>query len=108
MNQNVRIFFLNFMKGSPIQLTAGDYAIKLSVLKNYDLEMTYKQTRFELALLISHAFLFQVFNAIHNLKATSATRWSLGLSENFTDLKSDDKGLFWHVFEKIFCHQFYF
>ena len=51
--------------------------------------MTLKQTHFELGLLISHAFLFQVFNATDNLKATRATHWFLGLSENFTELKSD-------------------
>ena len=70
--------------------------------------MTLKQTRFELSLLIIHAFLFQVFNATDNLKVTKATDLFLGLNENFTELKSGDKSLFWRVFEKIFCHQFYF
>ena len=33
MNGNGRIFFLDFIKWLPLQLTAGKYAIKLSVLK---------------------------------------------------------------------------
>ena len=33
MNLNGRIFVLNFMKWPPLQLTAGEYAIKLPVLK---------------------------------------------------------------------------
>ena len=66
--------------------------------------MTLKQTPFELGFLIIHAFLFQVFNATDNLKATRAINSFLGLSDNFTELKSDDKDLFWHVFEKLFCH----
>ena len=68
--------------------------------------MTLKQTRFELGLLISHAFLFQVFNATYNLKGTRAAHWFLGLNKSFTELKSVDKSLFWHVFEKILCQQF--
>ena len=67
--------------------------------------MTLKQARFELGLLISHDFLFQVFNAADNLKATRASHWFFGLNENVTDLKSDGKNLFWHVFEKMFCYQ---
>ena len=51
---------------------------------------------------------FQVFHATDNLKATRATNWFLGLKQNFTELKSGDKSLFWHGFEKVFCHQFYF
>ena len=39
---------------------------------NYAWEITMKQTRFELGLLISHTFLFQVFNATDNLKGTRA------------------------------------
>ena len=65
-----------------------------------------KQTRFELGLLIINAFLSQIF--IDNLKASMATHWFLDLSKSFTELKSGDKNLFWHVFEKIFCHQFYY
>ena len=67
-----------------------------------------KQTLLDLGLLISHVFLFQVFNAANNLKATRASHSSLGLSENFTELKSGDKNLLWHVSEEVFCHQFYF
>ena len=70
--------------------------------------MTLKQTRFELGLLIFHAFLFQVFNATDNLKAARATHWFLGLNDNFTELKSIDKNLFWHVFEKYFVTNFTF
>ena len=70
--------------------------------------MTLKQTRFELGLLIIHAFLSQLFDATDNLQTTRATHWFLDLNKSFTELKSDDKNLFWHVFEKIFCHQFYF
>ena len=70
--------------------------------------MTLKQTRFELSLLIINAFLSKIFNAIDNLKASMATHWFLDLSKSFTELKSGDKKLFWHVFEKIFCHQFYY
>ena len=53
--------------------------------------MTLKQTRFGLGLLISQAFLFQVFNATNNLKGTRAKR-------EISELKSGDKSLFWHVF----------
>ena len=63
--------------------------------------MTLKQTRFELGLLIIHAFLSQLFDA-------TDIHWFLDLNKSFTELKSGDKNLFWHVFEKIYCHQFYF
>ena len=69
--------------------------------------MTLKQTRFELGLLIIHVFLFQVFNATDDLKATRATHQFLGFNENFTELKSGGKGLFQDVFEKIVCNKFY-
>ena len=69
--------------------------------------MTLKQTRFELGLLTSHIFVFQVFNITDNLKGTRATHWFLGLNESFTELKGGNKSLLLHVFEKIFCHQFY-
>ena len=85
------------MKGQPLQLTSGEYAIKLSVL-NYASEMTLKETHFRLCFLINHAFLFQEFSATDNLKATTVTHLFLGLNENFTELKSGDKSLFWHVF----------
>ena len=49
--------------------------------------MTLKQTSFKLDLLISHGFLFQVFNATDNLKAIRATHSFLGLTKNFTELK---------------------
>ena len=51
--------------------------------------MTLKQTHFELGLLISHAFFFQVFNATNNLKVTGVFHWFLGLNKNLTELKSD-------------------
>ena len=70
--------------------------------------MTLKQKRFELSLLISQTFLFQTFNARDKLKGTRVTHWFLGFNESFTEFKNDDKSLFWHVFEKMFCHQFYF
>ena len=69
--------------------------------------MILKQTSFELGLLVSHTFLFQAFNVTDNLKATRATHSSLGLNENCTKLKSGNNSLFWHVFERVFCHQFY-
>ena len=75
---------------------------------NYACQINQLIYPFELGLLISHAFHFQVFNAADNLKATRATHSLLGLNENFTKLKIGDKSLFWHVFEKVFCHQFYF
>ena len=56
--------------------------------------MTLKQTLFELGLLISHAFLFQVYNSTDRLKATRAIYSFLGLNENFTELKSGVKSLF--------------
>ena len=66
-------FFLDFMKGPPLQLTAGQYTIKLSVLK-LCLRDGLETDTFELGLLIIHYFFFQVFNATDNLKATRATR----------------------------------
>ena len=56
--------------------------------------MTLKQTLFELGLLISHAFFFQVYNATDSLKATRAIYSFLGLNENFAELKIGDKSLF--------------
>ena len=38
--------------------------------RNYVWEITLKRTSFELGVLITHAFLFQVFNATYNLEAT--------------------------------------
>ena len=70
--------------------------------------MTLKQTRFELGFLIIHAFFSQLFDATDNLKTTRATHWFSDVNKSFTEWKSGDKNLFWHVFEKIFCHQFYF
>ena len=66
------------------------------------------QIAFELGMLISYSLHFQVFNATDNLRATRATHSFLGLNENFTELKIAEKSLFWHVFEKVFCHQFCF
>ena len=63
--------------------------------------MTLKQIPFELGLLISHTFLFQVFNATDNMKADRATHSFLGFKKKFIKLKSGDKSLFWHVFEKV-------
>ena len=65
--------------------------------------MTLKQTLFELGLLISHAFLFQVFNGTDSLKATRAIYSFLGLNENFTELESGDKSLF---LRKYFANNF--
>ena len=56
--------------------------------------MTLKQTLFKLGLLISHAFLFQVYNTTDSLKAIRAIYSFLGLNENFTELKSGNKSLF--------------
>ena len=67
--------------------------------------MTLKQTLFELGLLISHAFLFQVYNARDSLKATRAIYSFLGLNENFTELKSCNKGLF---LRRYFANNFSF
>ena len=49
---------------------------------------TLKQTCFELGLLISVVFLFQVFKATDNLKAAGATDWFLSVNENFFELKA--------------------
>ena len=97
-------FFLDFIKGPFLQLTVGDCTIKLYVLKL----CLRDQIPFELGLSISRALHFQVFNATDNLKATRATHKILDLNENFTELKIADKSLFWHIFDKVFCHQFYF
>ena len=67
--------------------------------------MTLKQTLFELGLLISHAFLFQVYNATDSLKAARAIYSFLGLNENFTELKSGDKSLF---LRRYFANNFTF
>ena len=67
--------------------------------------MTLKQTPFELGLLISHSFLFQVSNAIDNLKATKATHYFLGLNKNSTELKSD-KACFGMFLRKYFATNF--
>ena len=67
--------------------------------------MTLKQTFFELGLLISHGFLFQVYNATDSLKATRAICSFLGLNEKFTELESGDKSLF---LRKCFATNFTF
>ena len=67
--------------------------------------MTLKQTLFELGLLISHGFPFQVYNATDSLKATRAIRSFLGLNEKFTELESGDKSLF---LRKYFATNFTF
>ena len=69
--------------------------------------MTLKQTPFEIGLLISHSFLFQVSNAIDNLKATKATHYFLGLNKNSTELKSD-KACFGMFLIKYFATNFIF
>ena len=56
--------------------------------------MIWKQTHFELGLLLSHTFLFQVHNVTDNLKETRAAHWFLDLNDNFTELKSGHKSLF--------------
>ena len=70
--------------------------------------MTLKQKPFDVGLLLCLAFLFQVFNVTINFKATRVTHLSLDLNENFTGLKVTIKNWFLHVFEKEFCHRFYF
>ena len=70
--------------------------------------MTLKQTPFELCLLIILVSVFEIFKDTDNLKTTRATHSFLGLNENFTELKSGDKRLFWHVFEKYFATNFTF
>ena len=67
--------------------------------------MTLKQTHFEFSLLISHAFLFQVYNAADSLKATRAIYSFLGLNKNFTELQSGDKSLF---LRRYFANDFTF
>ena len=83
-------FFLDFIKGQPLQLTAGNRTIKLSVLK---LSLR-NQKAFVLGLLISHALYLQVFNAKNNLKTTRAIDSFLGLNKNFNELKIGDKSFF--------------
>ena len=83
-------FFLDFIKGQPLQLTAGNCTIKLSVLKL----CLRNQKAFVLGLLISHALYLQVFNAKNNLQTTRATDSFLGLKENFNELKIGDKSFF--------------
>ena len=78
------------MKGLPLQLTVGEWAIKLFVLKL----CLRDQTPFELALLISQAIHFQVLNAVDNLKTTTTSHSFLDLNKNFTELKISDKSLF--------------
>ena len=72
-------FFLDFIKGPSLHLTAGDCAIKLSVHKL----CLRHQTPFELGLLISYALHFQVFNATDYLKAIRATHLFLGPQPEF-------------------------
>ena len=67
--------------------------------------MTLKQIFFELDLLISYAFVFQVYNATDSLKVTRAIYSFLGLNENFTELKSGDKSLF---LRRYFANNFTF
>ena len=67
--------------------------------------MTLKQTLFESGLLISHAFLFKVYNATDSLKATRAIYSFLGLKENFNELKRGDKSLF---LRRYFANNFTF
>ena len=52
---------------------------------NYALEMTLKQTNFELGFLIIHDILSQLFNATDNLKATMTTHCFLDLNEKFIE-----------------------
>ena len=67
--------------------------------------MTLKITLFELGLLISHDFLFQVYNTKDSLEVTRAMRSFLGLNEKFTKLESGDKSLF---LRKYFATSFTF
>ena len=64
--------------------------------------MTLKQTHFELGLLVSRAFFFQVFNATNNLKVTRVTH-----CKNLTELKSD-KACFRMFLIKYFATNFIF
>ena len=68
---------------------------------NYAWDVTLKQTRFELDLLIIHIFLSQLFNATDNLKATRATHWFLDLNKSFTELKSGNKNLPCNIFNNL-------
>ena len=89
----VGFFFLDFVKWLPLQLTAGKYVIKLSVLKlclRDDLEID----TFRIRLADNSCLLSQLFNATDNLKATRATHCFLDLNKSFTELKSSDKNLF--------------
>ena len=52
-------FFIHFIEGLPLHLTAGDCAIKLSVVKI----CLRDQISFKLGLLISHVLHFHVFDA---------------------------------------------
>ena len=70
--------------------------------------MTLKQTRFELGLLITHAFLSQLFNATDNLKATRDTHWFLDLNKSFTELKRGDENFFGMFLKKYFATNFIF
>ena len=90
-----------------LQLTAGQYAIKLSVLK-LGLKVDLETNTFRIALLIIHAFLFQVFNATDNLEATTATHSFLDLNENFTELKGAIKDCFGMFLRKYFATYFTF
>ena len=81
---------------------------RFTICLNYAWEINQLIYPFELGLLISHTLHLQVFNAANNLKATSHAHSFLGCNESFTKLKIGDKSLFWHAFENVFCHQFYF
>ena len=100
-------FFPQFYEMATPTNNAGEFTIKLSVLK-LCLRDNLETDTFELGLSIIHTFFSQLFNATDSLKATRATHWFLDLNKSFTELKSDDENLFRHVFEKIFCLQFYF
>ena len=98
-------FFLDFIKRPFLQLTAGTCLFNYLYL-SYAWEINPLNYPFDL--IKSHALHFQVFNATDNLKATRATDSFLGLNKKISKLKIGNKSLFWHVFEKVFCHQFYF
>ena len=93
------IFFLDFIKWLRIQLTAWKYAIKLSVLKLCFRDDLQRDT-FRIRLVDNLYILF--------LKAARTNHWFSDLNKSFTELKSGVKNMFWHVFEKMFYHQFYF
>ena len=86
-------FFVNFIKGTLLQLTAEDCAIQLSVFKLCLRDQSINLS-FPIRLVDKSCPPFSIFKAADNLKATMATHSFLGLNENVTKLKIGDKSLF--------------